>query len=244
MGTQIVAKGADFSAISFGFAAPVTRGLEYWNYFGDSADKTGRNLVVGKSGVAVVGAPVVNPGYARMTAQSAYVQTAVLDQAAVTFLAVCRPADLGTTQWRYPIASIAGGTGAAVGASLAIGTDNAPKVYASRNNGTSDVALVTGVAALASATPFGFYAGRVGPAYNRIDDKTRSVSNAGAVTNPRSTPNGQAYRVGSGIYNTGSQLGVLDISFAAIFSVELTDAEIDAVYQRVKAFEAARGKTI
>ncbi|WP_437871163.1 hypothetical protein ACSD7O_19535 [Methylorubrum extorquens] len=232
---------ADFSTNSIGFAAPVIDGLEYWNYFGESAAKTGRNLVVGKSAAAVLGAPVVSPNFVTFQSNAVAVQTGLLDRGEVTLLAVARPTTPSQTQFKYMLSSY-NGSAAAQGSGLYFDNTAAskPGVLAARNNGTSDV---TATAALTTdSSAFAFYAGRIGAAYNRIDSKTAGIMAAGAIANPRSVPNGILYRVGAAPSVAGG--GQTDMAFAAIYSRCLTDAEIDAIYQRVKAYLSSKSSPI
>lgn len=249
MGANLAIKGADFSAASIGFVAPVMAGLEFWNYLGDTLAKTARNLVVGKPGITAVGAPVINPGYVSLKGGSNFLQTGLVDQSEVTLLAVSRIPNLADSTYAYVIGSFAG-SGAQGGSSLlysnsaSTAAKHKPQAYAARNASGTDAPVIAEVAE-ANATAWGFHAVRIGAAYHRIDDKTRGLSGSGPITNPRSAPNGQFYRIGSSNAGTASiVIGDVDVAFATGYSRCLTDAEVEANYQRVKAYLASKGITV
>lgn len=240
MGILQTVKGADFSASALGIVFPVTSNLEFINYFGDAATKTGRNLALGKGAPSVVGTPGIGAGYATFTNNTNYVQTALVDQAEVTHLCVARVNSGSPANAFKGMISNFAGTGVNTGSNLwfSNSASSPPQVQTSRNNGTTDASVTAALVSPDNAASFAFYAGRMGAAYNRIDDKTHGLSTAGAVTNPRSTPSTVAYRIGSVLGVAGG--GIIDIAFVAIFSRCLTDAEVDAVYQRVKSALATK----
>lgn len=242
MGVLLTVKNADFSTNAIAFSAPVADGLEYWNYFGDTT-KTGRNLVPGKSAGTVVGTPAMGSGFATFTNSSNYVVTGVTDQREVTLLSVARANTPSQNLSKAMISTYNGGGGTAAGSSLFFGGGGGAQatVAAARNSGGTDAPVVTSITQ--DPNTFGFFTSRIGAAYHRIDDKTHNLSGSGSVANPRSAANGQLYRVG-GFVSGFTAGGLADIAFAAIYSRVLTDAEVDAIYQRVKTYLAGKGITI
>lgn len=245
MGVQLTVKGADFSISPIGFAAPVSSGLEFWNYFGGTAAKTVRNLAVGKAAPSVVGTPVISTGFATFASLANYLQTGVLDQAEVTLLAVSRAPNLQANTFGDTITT-RNGNGAAAGSGLrynyaAVGSSKGI-VTASRNSSGTDAEL-TGVLSTDPQNNWGFYAARIGAAYHRLDNRTTGQTISGSVANPRSTPNGLAYRIGSAYVNN-SIAAPVDVAFAAIYSRCLTDAEITAIYAKVQSYLASLSITI
>jgi hypothetical protein len=237
--------GGDLSAAAIGFIAPVMNGLEYWNFFGDAAT-TARNLVTGKPQGAVVGAPVLGAGFATFLHNSNFVQTGLVDQTEVTLLAVSRVPNKTNTQFKYVIGNFASPSTKEGGSNLLY---NSPAnggigTYASRNNAGTNVATSAYIGTTRDHSLWSFNVGRIGAGIQRAEDKTSGeVANA-PTTYPRQAPAVGAYRIGSSISTSFSNLTTVDVAWAAIYSRVLTDAEIDAIYLKVKLYLATKGITV
>jgi len=234
MGVLLTVKNADFSANAVAFVPPVVDGLEYWNYFGGTAANSVRNMVTGKTASSLVGSPTVGAGFISAS-QTDCVRTAILDQAEVTLLAVGRgPANVNTSGWGMMISNYGSG-GASQGSSVAFVGSGSFKggvgTAVARVNGVD----INAAPDLPSAdhSAWTYAEARIGNAFLRVRDRTR---NTGSTVTPGSArvTSGTAYRVGAP-YGGVTTFG-MDIAFAAIYSRVLTDAEVDSVYQRVKAY--------
>ena len=242
MGVLLTVKNADFAANAIAFAAPVTEGLEFWNYYTDPT-KVGRNLVPGKAAPSIVGTPGAGANFVTLSNNVNYLVTGLTDQAEVTMLTVARVnAGAAAGSFKYMIGNYSSGGTAPLGSNLYFVNNSANTLatLCSRNNGTSDIAVAATLTPANSGSTFAFYAARMGASYLRIDDKTRGLNASASTANPRSTPSGNPYRIGGAGTTTGTG-GVTDMAFAGLYSRTLTDAEIEAVYQRVKTFLSGKG---
>lgn len=243
MGMQFSGKGLDGSAVQLGFVPPVLGNLEYFNYFGDTASKTARNLVTGKAQGTVVGTPIVNAGYVTLGANANYVVTGLLDQAEITIMAVCRPTPGDGAKFRYVFGNY-NGSGIPGGSNFYF--DNAtvakPVAGGSRTVSGTDTFSTTYLNAETDTSGWAFYMVRIGAAFHRIDDKTRGLSAIGAVTSPRSSTSGLPYRIGDD--STSVSTGQTDISWIGAYSRCITDAEGTKSYLAVQAVMANKATPI
>lgn len=234
MGLLLSVRGADFSGAPVAYIPAVERSAEYLNYFG-AGSEPGRNLIAGKAKGQVVGAPGFGSGFASFRGATNFIRTGVLDQAAATLLAVARAPNLQDGTFGFAVCSF-NGSGTAAGSNMLIDrTLRQMGVHASRD--VSGTPQVVQKFVATSVDGWVFYSVRAGNAYHRIDDKTNGRSGIGPIDWPRSAPNGLPYLIGSG---HGGVQGLIDIAYAAIHSAELTDAEIEASYQQVKAALATK----
>lgn len=240
MGALLTVKGADFSASAIAFVPPVVEGLEYWNYFGDGA-KSGRNLVLGKPSATVVGAPVAS-GTFLSTSAGNFVETGLLDQSEVTIITAGRGPNLvNASTWGMLVASYAGADNPGSALTFLQSSQVLLGVLAGRSNGSGGVTQTqTNSTGNSDKAAWGFMEARIGATRQSVRDWTRNV---GGQTTPASArvPNGRPYRIGS---NTGAAQGALDFAFVAIYSRVLSDAEMDTIYQRVKAYLSGKNITI
>lgn len=87
MGIVVKVKGADFSAQASKFIAPITDGLQYWNFFGATETLATRNLVPGKASSSIVGTLGYGDNYIRPSNGSC-IQTLVPETNDQTFIVV------------------------------------------------------------------------------------------------------------------------------------------------------------
>lgn len=238
MGLLQTVRGADFSGAAVSYVPGAARAAEYYNFFGAGRDP-GQNLIAGKAKGQVVGSPVLGNGFASFRGAVNFVRTGLLDQPAVTLLAVARAPSLQASTFGFIVGNY-NGTGAAAGSNMLISSGlRKMEAYGARDvDGTPRVVekeVDTGI------TAWCFYAVRLGNAFHRIDDKTNGRSGIGPIAFGRSAPNGIPYLIGS---SNGGVQGLVDIALAGIHSAELTDAEIDAIYLRVKAYLATKSITV
>ncbi|HBR3781289.1 hypothetical protein ABEK71_16635 [Klebsiella pneumoniae] len=87
MGTRIITN--DFVGDSgLGFDPLVRRGLQYLNFFGGTADKTGRNLAPGGAAATVLGSPVVQVNGVEFTPAGTLLDTGILQPLDFTFFTI------------------------------------------------------------------------------------------------------------------------------------------------------------
>jgi hypothetical protein len=241
MGILLTVKGADFSAAAIGFVPPVANGLEYWNFFGNSASdkadgtvRSARNLVVGKPGAGLVGAPVHAAGYSAFS-PTAYVQTATPEVENGTFLIAGRPS--ATAGFGFCLGTFTGGSDA--GSSIYF-DNSGTNVKCSAQRIQSDTTATVQVATLASqgAGSWGFYSGMVEPTQIRLRNLT------GGTLATHAAPAGSTRKVSARMLRAGSAYSndavPKDLAFAAYYSRILSDAELDAIYARVQAYLATK----
>jgi hypothetical protein len=257
MGLSIVVKGADFSNGAVGYIPPVPNGLQYLNIFGGEGINQGRNLALGKSGAEVVGAPVVGQNSATFVPLTSYIQTSVADSDSITMMVVARsPVPRANTMI---VSNYGSNRKAASGTTFATSlmmrpqsAPNAEQTYeemgASEWDGANSSS--SNFRAASMLRPIGGIQALVGRREGVATSKWRRVDNKTAKTSAVSTPIagtvfdlGQPYRVGCGYTQYGSLVGP-EVFFAAIWDRALTDAEVETMYQAVKAYYAGRGIVI
>jgi hypothetical protein len=257
MGLSIVVKGADFSNGAVGYIPPVPDGLQYLNIFGGEGVNQGRNLAIGKNGAEVIGAPVIGQNSATFVPLTSYIQTPVTDSESVTLMVVARsPVPRANTLLVSNYLSnrkVASGTTS--GTSLMMRPQSAPnaeqtyeEMGAAEWDGTNSAS--SNFRAAAMLMPIGGIQALVGRREGGAASKWRRVDNKTAKTSALSTPIpgtvfdlGQPYRVGSGYTQYSNSVGP-EVFFAAIWDRALTDAEVEAMYQAVRAYYSGRGIVI
>lgn len=242
MGRRDVIAGADFSSVAIGFSPPVADGVQYWNYFGETAERAARNLVLGKPAPSVVGVPVNQSGYATFTSAN-HINTNVLDAApAVTLLCAARFPALPTNTFGYMVGNYGGG-GFTQGSNLYIDSPTRrPYGLSVRDNVGVVVQNLINFVPTDIAT-WSFYALRIGAGGSKINDLTRGLLASSATGFPKAAPTAQPFRVGHGGPGVGTS-GPSDIAFAAIYHRELSDAEVDKVLASVRSHLATKSITI
>lgn len=256
MGIDLVAKGADFSANAIGYEAPVTRGLRYWGFLGggtsaDAAVRTARARKnwAGGSAALLVGAPVI-ADYALTGMKSGvnYLDTLIAETASMTAILVSRvpTADLAANATR-PMMLGNGASTALPGINLYYAnTTGLPKgsLTASLYHnvaGTTTIAASTITIPDITVWHASAFVADAGVGY-RLRDMTAALT-SGVVANTNARVVGATtLRVGSG--GRSDYAGAHDVAFAALYSVALTDAEIDSIYAAVKTYLAPRGIAI
>jgi len=255
MGVVLRAEGADFSSNPVAFLPPVSRGLEYFAFLGGTSERTARNLAAGKPQGAIIGAPVISANYARLN-RTAYVQTGAAQTPNNTLIVVLRPVDdtsgvLAIGNYGSPrVAPYSGTTNGCGFFWTSSAADGSVTCYftAAAFDGASAASVNT--PNTTRAIPGAAWRAMAGGASGT--DKTKFIRDLTAGTRVDATyaaPNNVAdlgstpLMIGSGV-NTGVFAGSVDIAFAAIYSVKLTDAEIDLVYSSVKAFLLTKGITV
>lgn len=263
MGLRIVIKGADFSKTAVGYASPVQDGLEYLNFFG-GASPLSRNLAIGKPPVTVVGAPVVGDNSATFTQLVNYLQTGVADTHSKTIMMVARspnPKGNGVGVSNYNSQRLNGG-GAQITAATSLlfrssadpdAGETGESFISSSWDGSTQASVGSGSAQILNRPLGGIttLVGRTnggggvlaGAKSRRIDNKTFGLTVTLAEAANRMMDLGQPYRVGSG-YTSIDPAVPQEILFAAIWSRELTDVEVDAMFAAIKPYYAKRGITI
>lgn len=264
MGIRIIVKDADFSDNAVGYSAPVPEGLEYLNFFGGNTARLQRNLAPGKPAGVVVGVPTINADSAVFTPLANYIQTSAPDTHNKTLFVVSRvpspegdsmlisnsrsgrttgPAGLPTTTaTSLMYRGVADADAGEVGELL----------FAAQWDGATDASSVPTTVQLLNR-PVGAIGALIGRTnagdgllattkYRKIDNKTFATKTAGSFTNAVFDLAG-AYRIGSS-YAIFAGTVPTEILFAAIWSRELTDAEVETMYQAVKAYYARRGIAI
>lgn len=245
MGTQIVAKGVSGESFALKYAAPVRRGLEAWHFLNTDLVKAARNYAPGKPNAKVIGEPIIQPNFMQFKSLSNFLQTQVMESAAMTIFAVVRCFDtmaddahkamfLGTFR-----NDAAAGGGETFGVSMY--TNNPTSLIGAASKGNTvdnDTASGAGL----SNHDFSKFALVVqevsaGTAPTRITNATTGVTVIGNSTLPR-FPSVGLMRIGSGYHQFA---GTGEIAFAALYSESLTATEIAAVVADIRRYMETRG---
>jgi len=264
MGIRIIVKDADFSDNAVGYSAPVPEGLEYLNFFGGTAARLQRNLALGKPAAVMVGTPTINADSAIFTPLTHYIQTFAPDAHNKTLFVVARvPAtkvdSMLLSNSRSPRTTGPAGLPTTTASSLmyrGTGTPGVDQVaeqfFATQWDGATN-ASSNPTAVVLNNRPVGTLNALIGRTnagdgllastkYRKIDNKTTGAKLAGSFTGAVFDLAG-TYRIGSS-YAAFAGTVPTEILFAAIWSRELTDSEIETMYQAVKAYYARRGIAI
>ncbi|WP_152219706.1 hypothetical protein [Pseudomonas sp. SCB32] len=254
MGIRIVVKGADFSERAVSYIPAVEDGLEYLNFFGGSADNLRRNLAKGKPDALLVGAPVVKAHSAVFTNLVNYLKTAVDHTPSMSIVLVLKtpateddamyvsnfgsqrkgaPAGtttLGTTTWFRGLGPVDGKGKLGQIVSYVEGATNPAVEPLEIDVPTNTIRMM----ASSFHTP---------TRQAKFVDKTAGYSDSRTLPVDRTFDLGQTFNIGStvGPYAPST---TAEIYFAALYSRQLSDAELDAVYQSLKAYYTHRGIVI
>lgn len=254
MGLKLVANGTVAPWYSK-VIPPVTRGLEAWFTFDTDASRFNRNRVIGKADASIVGKPTAFAGYGRFKGLENYIQTDITETDEQTLIVVGRavsaiPEGAGTSgdentpfyigNYRGNAAS-PGFTGQSFGTSLFHVAPATLTGGASRSNGAGGASSAQ--QALSGETPTN-WAIRVlrtrSSSGNEVRNVTRGAVAISANLSPRVLTDTK-FRIGSG---TTGFAGQVDISFAGIHSVYLTDAELAAQVVAIRTRMARLGITV
>lgn len=213
---------------------PVTTGLEAWFTFDTDASRFGFNRALDKPNAVIVGAPVAFATHGRFKGLANYIQTNIGETDAMTLIAVCRavtaPADaasgiMAVGNFRgTPITP--GFTGNAFGVSLASASPSGFTGYAARDGGAGSISSAPAQNTTDTPTQWGIRGVRTksGEA-TKIFNTTNGLSALSNLSSNR-VRSDSLFRIGSA---TVDFTGECDISAAAIFSVALTDSQIEEV---------------
>lgn len=256
MGIIIRTADTNFEDLAIGFIPPVTRGLAYWNYLGDNATKTKRNLATGLP-VGLVGSPTYGVGYAAL-GETAYLQTAAMQTADITILAAFR----NTVDANFVVVSNNGTTRAApytghtYGTSLYGGINivGDGKVTHSFNQNVFDgnSATLGQIATVAATTivpinTFHFVSGKYDSSINvsSVNNITAGKTALTSAVAPNTIPDLGSFPIRIGhAYSTGLGTVAKDIAFCAIYNEALTDEEVSSIYETVQSYLATKAITI
>ena len=237
MGVLLVATGA-VAPWNSKVALPVTRGLEGYFTFDTDAARFGFNRAPGKSDALITGAPVAYASHGRFNGQANFLTTKIAETVEQTIIVVGKSAASvisGGTQSDQPF-YVSNSYGSAVnppyvgqsatGVSLSH-PDNARLAAAGCRDNGSGVPVSGSVSLTATAANnWAIRALRVAAGgFNTALDLTFGGSAVGANSNAR-TLNDKTYRIGGAALNNSA---LVDISAVAIYSVALTDSEIQLV---------------
>lgn len=262
MGIDFVAKNADFSANAIGYEPPVTRGVQYWGFIGGGAGVTDaaklarvrKNWISGKADGGIVGAPVPAVDYtSKFKTATNYIDTGVAETDAMTLLLGFRvpgatasnpTTDLATNGTRPMMMGNMGTGGVGLYISGTTGLPSGVLSGAANYDNSGTPAVQIGTLTIPDVTAWRMASLTVTPGTGfRLRGLTSGISAYKADTRTRSKNTATStIRIGS----TGRNdfLGEHDICFAAVYTVALTDAEIDSIYAAVKSFLAPRGIAI
>ncbi|USS56970.1 hypothetical protein [Pseudomonas kermanshahensis] len=257
MGMALRAAGANFEDIAVSYIPPVTEGLRYWGFLNDSVGKLGKNFAPNGDGVKVVGSPAVDIKGATL-ATSAHIETAIQQSHSLTLIAIGHPVADGAEQGMF-ISNYSGGrpndaAARSFGVSLYCSANEAE---AGKFHVRASVARYPGTPGSATGLNFVTLANRdiSKPAFFAMtfngDEKVvraydLSVGDAGErppiadATDVAITP----FYIGSSPQTQGFVSNPRHMHFAAIYDRDLSKAELDLIYQRVKPYFANRGVNI
>lgn len=237
MGVLIVATGA-VAPWNSKVALPVMRGLEGYFTFDTDPSRFGFNRAPGKSDAQITGAPLAFASHGRFNGQLNFLTTKIDETSNQTIVVVGKaaaavPSSAGQADQPVYVSNNYG-TGVnppyvgltATGISI-YHPDNA-RIQGSgaRDNGSG---VATSGSVSLSGTPANAWAIRAvrvtDTGVNVTKDLTAGTSASGANSNAR-VLNNKTFRIGTGALGPSA---LVDISAVAIFSVALTDAEIELV---------------
>ena len=235
----------DLSLVATEFLPVVATGLEYANFFGSSGVMA-RNLATGKSAASVVGSPVQNTQFIRCEGGVSFIQTAALQTAEYTLIAVAKPVTDSVTETAAMISNNSGNVFAKVSldflqSTLGDGVLNARHATATDLGGGTfgeDNQTAVGVANLTTPKAYAarFNSSRL-KVFNRLTDGAlTSTTQATALGVDPTKP----LRLGSSYQSIGDT----DIYCAFIYSRSLSDVELASIYAQIKAYYTARSITI
>ena len=254
MGVELISVGSQapwYTKVS----PPVTRGLEGWFCFDTDISRIGLNRAPGKPDATIVGSPTVFSSYARFTGLSHYLNTGINETADMTILVVGKAANAipagaaATGDATTPMycgtffgpGTIVDGYPSTTGIGL---HHNAPAVQVLTAGRSSGAGLTTSAQAQIAAdvpTAWGLRVGRTGKdTLNFTENLTTNKSQA----NPTSTirvPSNKTLRIGGGYMNFAAQV---DISQIVIYSVALTDGEINQIATLMRKRAARLGISV
>lgn len=226
--------------------SPVTRGLEGWFECDTDIHRLGFNRAPSKPNAKIVGSPVVGSASTRFKGMLNYLNTSIAETDAMTIMVVGKSANEipagspgggdGNTPmyagtYTGPAAIISSGTSS--GIALHHSANTTLYAIGARDNG-SGASTAAQISAPDIANGWGLRALRTSTGEKtRVQNITRGTSAENPSINTR-IPTTNHLRIGGGY--TGFA-GEVDISHIVVFSVRLTDAELDlmAAFMRKRA---------
>ncbi len=251
MATILTVTGADFSANSVGFIAPVADGLVGWWYLGGTEAETKRDRA-GIANATLGGSPTINDGYVsfRGLDDGDYLQTSVMETDEITIMCVAKSSDTFADGNHKPMfisnyGTDSGSGGALIGASIYVDGGTAPagtvRLGGGQNNSGSYTAYVSTNFSTTNVAVWNFYSGTMtaagGTGSRILTNSTTDQTNNTSPAYPRRSNTVRAFRIGAAY---ASFNGTCDVAFAAIYNRVLTPAEVETVYQAVKTRLAAK----
>lgn len=237
MGILLVAAGA-VAPWNSKVALPVMRGLEAYFTFDTDAARFGFNRAPGKADALVTGAPLAFVTHGRFNGQTNFLTTKISETPNQTIIVVGKSVatvPVGSTQIDQPY-YVGNAYGSSVNPPYVGKTSTGVNLYhpdnarlsasGARDNGSGDPSSAAASLGATPATSWAIRAARVtdtGP--NVAMDLTSNTSAVGTNTNARIL-NDKTYRIGAVALNASA---LVDISTVAIYSVALTDAEIQLI---------------
>jgi hypothetical protein len=240
MGIKLISKGS-VAPWNSKVVPPVTRGLEGWFTFDTDVNRFAVNRAPGKPDASLTGAPTAYATHGRFKGLANFLETQISESANMTIIVVGKAAnaipagasatgDINTPIYAgnyYGASATPGVTGNVYGTSL---FHSAPATLTSngaRSNGAGGTVNATVDLTSETPTAWGIRAARTSeaPGANKVFNLTRGVTASSAVATSRVLASPKM-RIGSAQQNFA---GEVDISVIAIYSVALTDAEIDLV---------------
>ncbi len=254
MGIVVKVKGADFSAQASKFIAPITDGLQYWNFFGNSENLAKRNLVPGKPSSAVIGTLGYGENYIRPSGGSC-VQTLVPETDDQTMIVVYA----AETGMRYLFSN---GNADRMGTSdgkqsRGCSIYTAGSMVAGRMTMNASMSYYDGAQGSTQQSQAGLYnIPSSGMALETFRTTSSYLSHTVAITgndevaSSTSLADGQVrdkssgkYRIGYGITDTDYKDGV-SIYAVIMYSRYLSDAEVTTLKTWLRTFYAKKGITL
>lgn len=226
MGVQIVSVGS-VAPWYTKVLPPVTRGLEGWYCLDTALDRIAFNRAPGKKDAVIKGTPVVSAAYSTFTGGQAWLDTGIADTAEATFFAICKANALPGGSSTTTAIPYVGNTGAAgMGAELYCGSDttlNSTSWRTASGSATSDSRSIT-----ETPTTWGLRVLKVGgnTGNTELRNLTSGARSLSVLTGPRIL-SAAAHLIGG--THAATFTGKADISAVAVYSVALSDAEIDAI---------------
>lgn len=256
----LVKEAGTGGTIKIGHTPPVTRGLLYYGFLGDDAEQTVRNYAPGNGprgalpAGTVRGAPTYQEGYAQIGGGTHAINTGLADTAAYTWIIVARSNDVLDNRLRRPgfisnrDSPAAANSGRTVGAGLYIGGSASAPVLTHSNWRWSGSELAFARLQQTLTVPqlndwiYVEASDSGGAGTGALKLRVRNLSMALAADQTQARDVGTLpLIIGGETEGSASQSsGKGDMAFVAIYSVDLTDAERDAVRAAVNLKMSAR----
>jgi hypothetical protein len=245
---------ADYDALPVGFYLGVSDGVEAMGFPNRSLQKLSRDLQNDLE-LAVLGSPGPSAGYSEFYAGLSYIDSGVVETAAITLIGVCKTPETGIIAPLRPsfIGNQSGGQASlddplrlSTGVQLYALSDTQMTFSACRitgpGTGSTNITSSNWILTVPNVSDFSCYCARADDTRQNLHDLTRSLSNTSSVaagrTRLRSPGN---LRVGSA---ANSNVGRAHIGFWLVASRWLSDSEVATAHARLQTYFASKGITI